>query len=206
VYLHRVPDIIQKSLSKAVWSCPGHGAVYLSFDDGPTEYTEALLELLKKHGVFATFFLQGHRVEARPDLREKIEKEGHTVGNHGYAHLSGWKTDHRTYLTNLERGKELTKSKLYRPPYGRMTPVQWRIASEENTIIMWDVMPGDFDSSLTDQEVIDNVLDNVREGSIVVLHDNPRDTVRVLAILPTIIRGIKEKGFQMEALSSSHSS
>lgn len=169
-------------------------------DDGPSSYTSTLLDILDSHEVKASFFLLGQQIDAFPDLKDRMLHDGHFIGNHGDEHLSGWGTSLEQYTVNLELGKLKSGSSCYRPPYGRMRPGQWKEVTKENSIIMWDVMPGDFDSSIRDQMVIDRAVNGSRPGSIIVMHDNEKTAPRLLSILPRIIIGLKEKGLRLEAL------
>ena len=201
MYLRAVPGLIQRFLRKAVWSIPGDKKVYLTFDDGPSQRTNEILDLLYKYGAKASFFLLGEQVEKFPSSMARIKSEGHTIGNHGYAHLDGWRCSVKTYFQNIKSGQQITRSTLYRPPYGRMTPSQWSSLPKDHQIVMWSLMPGDFDSSVSANSCLTYVLEKVKGGSIIVLHDNSKCTDKVLQILPALIGGIKEKGFQLEALT-----
>ena len=97
MYLKQVPKAIRSGLSSAVWTIPSEKSICLTFDDGPTEETEAILSILAEHNAKATFFLLGERIELHPEIMRQIQSEGHGIGNHGYAHLDGWKTTHDAY-------------------------------------------------------------------------------------------------------------
>ena len=179
---------------------PGNNSVYLTFDDGPAKDTGDLLDLLYEQEVKATFFLLGEQVEKFSGQISRMRSEGHTVANHGYEHLSGWLSNTESYLENVSRGAAITQSNLFRPPYGRMSPQQWRLFPEDQRIVMWSHMPGDFDDSISDEECVHRATDQLSDGSIIVLHDNKACHSRIQRILPSIIQTIKEKGFRLEAL------
>jgi peptidoglycan/xylan/chitin deacetylase (PgdA/CDA1 family) len=200
LYLKTIPNLIQRKLSKAVWSLPGRGEVYLTFDDGPSARTEELLHLLSENDAKASFFLLGENIQRWPKAAEDLRKGGHFIGNHGQKHLDGWKTGHDRYVSNAAEGASISKSRIFRPPYGRMTPGQWRSISNLQEIVMWSIMPGDFDSSISAEQCLRTVKDNVEEGSIIVLHDNDKSMDKVVQILPGIVKVIKEKGLRSEAL------
>lgn len=200
MYLKTIPSLVQRKLSKATWSLPGRGEVYITFDDGPSSKTDVLLKILAEQDARASFFLLGEHVERWPQVIERIRKGGHFIGNHGQAHLDGWKSELEKYLSNAEDGADVTASRFYRPPYGRMTPRQWQIISQSQKIIMWSIMPGDFDSSVSAENCLRTIKENIEDGSIIVLHDNNKSIDKVLEILPEVVRAIKEKGLRSEAL------
>jgi peptidoglycan/xylan/chitin deacetylase (PgdA/CDA1 family) len=146
----------------------------LTFDDGPDPAsTPLILEILSTYHVSAIFFCTGIKAEKYPGLMETIRSSGHTIGNHGYSHLSGWKTSKSSYVADIERADGLTSSDLFRPPYGRLTPGQYSSLKKKYKIFFWDLMPYDFDTSLGVRNVIKILREKIRPGSIIVLHDSP---------------------------------
>jgi peptidoglycan/xylan/chitin deacetylase (PgdA/CDA1 family) len=117
-------------------------------------------------------------------------------------HLNGWQTDVETYLADCLEAKRLLGTELYRPPYGRITWRQYMRISAEQQIVMWDVISGDFDGSVTPKEVIDNVLKNVRGGSIVTMHDSIKAMNALKSSMNEMITQLKGKGYSMKPLSS----
>src|SRR3989304_1126223 len=113
------------------------GDIFLTFDDGPTpEVTPWVLSTLKQFGAKATFFCIGANIEKHPEVFRQIIAEGHSIGNHTYNHLNGWKTKTKEYLENVEKCKTamyngkclmvnghqpstINHQPLFRPPYGR---------------------------------------------------------------------------------------
>ena len=187
----------------AVWDLPNSkNEVFLTFDDGPVPgVTDAVLSILKSKGVQATFFVVGENVAKNPELFARLAYEGHQVGNHTYNHLKGWKTDKLTYLENIQKCADLVDSKLFRPPYGKIKKAQLKEVAKDYKVIMWDVLSGDFDTSNSVQNVIDNVLKNTQSGSIIVMHDNEKSADLMLAALPQIIDGLLAKGFSFGLIS-----
>jgi len=176
--------------------------VYLTFDDGPTpKITEWVLQLLKEHEAKATFFCIGKNVVANPSIFREIKKEGHQVGNHTFNHFNGWETDHDIYLQNVEHCREVLDSKLFRPPYGRIKRQQAKALQKDGyKIVMWSVLSGDFDESLSKEKCLENVLMNVKDGDIVVFHDSVK-TFRLLKyVLPRVLEELKKKGFVFEVI------
>jgi len=95
--------------SHQVWDIPNtEKKVYLTFDDGPTpEVTEWVLSVLKQHNIKATFFCIGDNIRKYPELFQKVILEGHSIGNHTYNHLQGWKTSDKDYLRNIKECEEI---------------------------------------------------------------------------------------------------
>jgi peptidoglycan/xylan/chitin deacetylase (PgdA/CDA1 family) len=150
----------------------------LTFDDGPSPgSTEKILELLGKSGINAVFFCTGSKAASNPGLMKMIRSAGHLTGNHGYHHISGFSSTSDDYLKNSLEASPLTSDKIFRPPYGRMTFSQYRKLSGKFSIVMWDLMAYDFDSSFGAERSLAVLKRKIRNGSIIVLHDKPESTV-----------------------------
>jgi peptidoglycan/xylan/chitin deacetylase (PgdA/CDA1 family) len=198
MYLQRIPKAIQR-LSSALWSMDDE-AVYLTFDDGPSSKSEELLQVLDNHGIDATFFILGRQAELYPKQMQMMRESRHTLGNHGYDHLDGWRCDNAKYLANVKRGMMCTPSPYYRPPYGRMSPCQWRELRTLKDLVMWDVMPGDFDPKVGIEACVTRTLESVSPGSIIVLHDNDKSHDTMINAVPEIILGIQAMGLNFKSL------
>lgn len=157
----------------AVYRIEGQGRrLFLTFDDGPDpESTPMILDILRARGVPATFFCTGSRVLAFPGLFARIAAEGHTTGNHGFGHLNGLTTPVRTYCADIFRGRDITCSNLFRPPYGRLRIRQYLILERSMKIVFWDVMPYDFDNRISPEHSGRILRQRIRPGSVIVLHD-----------------------------------
>lgn len=195
---------IKKLFSNYVWDVPNlENKVYLTFDDGPTpEITQWTLNQLKNYNAKATFFCIGDNVGKYPETFEEVVKEGHSIGNHTFNHLNGWKTNTQDYIENAklfekEYGKLSTETcKLFRPPYGKITPSQSKILRRMGyKIIMWDVLSVDFDVTITPEQCLENVLQNVKSGSIIVLHDSVKAFANLEYALPKTLEFLEQKGF-----------
>jgi peptidoglycan/xylan/chitin deacetylase (PgdA/CDA1 family) len=146
----------------------------LTFDDGPDPAsTPGLLEILEKYNIKAAFFCTGIKAEKYPWLTGEIKAAGHVVGNHGYSHLNGWITSCRNYLADVAQADNLTSPELFRPPYGRLTMCQYYTLLKKYSIVLWDLMPYDFDSSFGHEGTLEVLKKKIRPGSIIVLHDTP---------------------------------
>lgn len=200
---------IKTLFSNYVWQIPNdEKIVYLTFDDGPTpEITEWVLEELKLFKAKATFFCIGNNIEKHSLLLEKIIKGGHKVGNHTFNHLKGWNTENKIYFNDVEKcDQELKKHKqnnrLFRPPYGKIKLSQSRFLRKKGLkIIMWDVLSLDFDTSISKEKCLENVLNNIQPGSIIVFHDSIKAYPNLEYCLPKTLVYLKENGYKMNGIS-----
>ncbi|MEZ4999894.1 MAG: polysaccharide deacetylase family protein [Bacteroidales bacterium] len=174
--------------------------VYLTFDDGPTPgVTEQVLSILEETGVKATFFCTGRRAENSRDLFEQIGIRGFATANHGYDHLKGWGRGKRVYIKNVSEGAEQTGSKLFRPPYGSVTPGQFRSLKNRFTIVFWDIILYDFDATFSPGQILRVAQKKLRPGSIIVLHDSSKSSC--LRFLPDLIKLVRKEGYTFGDLS-----
>ena len=182
---------------------PNH-SIYITFDDGPHQaHTIEILEILKNHGVTATFFFNGILVEKYPDIVAKVINEGHQIGYHSYEHESLKGVGFYSIYNDLQVGKKLlsqygVKEFLYRPPYGDLSLSSFFLLVLNGwKIIMWSVEGRDsFD---TEEEIINNLdVKNITMGSIILLHDVYEKTPKVL---PVILNNLIRAGFKLNKLS-----
>jgi len=166
---------------EAVYRIKGMGKkLYLTFDDGPDPVsTPAILDIMQAHDVHATFFCTGSKVLASPGLFARVAASGHTIGNHGFNHLNGLTTSIRAYCSDILRGRDITCSNLFRPPYGRLRVRQYRILERSMRIIFWDLMPYDFDRKLSPESSYNILLRRMRPGSVIVLHDTASSSAAI---------------------------
>ena len=188
---------------EALFRIPGPGRkLFLTFDDGPDPVsTPRILDILREKNVTATFFCTGKKVLDSPGLFARIASEGHTVGNHGFSHLNGLTTPVREYCSDIFRGRDITCSNLFRPPYGRLRLRQYKILERSMSIIFWDVMPYDFDLKLTAESSQAILMRNFRPGSVIVLHDTA--TSHSLTFLENFISFCHDGGYAFGALDDS---
>jgi peptidoglycan/xylan/chitin deacetylase (PgdA/CDA1 family) len=204
-YLVKIPGIVKRIYRDCLWDLPGNEKIiYLTFDDGPhPEATPFVLEQLRKHNARATFFCIGKNVAEHPGIYKQVIEEGHVVGNHTYNHLNGWKTNDEDYFDNIFEAKKFIDSKLFRPPYGRITPFQVKQLKAEKfgmKTVMWTVLSGDFDTEIKGQECYHTVVKNAKEGSIVVFHDSEKALPRLSHALPLVLEYFSERGFEFRGI------
>lgn len=183
--------------SKAIWrKSKQENNIYLTFDDGPIpEVTPWILDLLMKKNIKATFFCVGDNIRKHPDIFARIKAEGHAVGNHTYNHLKGWDTNDELYFENIAKCQELTQTRLFRPPYGRMKLSQQHELAKHYDIIMWDVLTGDYDARISPEQCLKNATEYVRNGSILVFHDNIKAIPNLKYALEKTIDSLMHRGF-----------
>jgi len=173
--VYRLPKLAKWIYPGAVSSVnTGEPALCLTFDDGPDpDSTPYIMEILKKHGIKAFFFCTGEKAEKFPEIISMLVNEGNIPGNHTYSHIDGLKVTAKRYLEDVARAAPLTSSVFFRPPYGRMTPLQYRVLSDSYKIVLWDLVAADFAEKITGRSLINGLMKKIRPGSIIALHDKP---------------------------------
>jgi Predicted xylanase/chitin deacetylase len=202
LYLAKTPRIVQTLLPHFTWHIPtSEKKVFLTFDDGPVpEVTPWVLDLLGEYGAKATFFCVGDNVRKHPDIFRRIVKEGHAVGNHTFNHLRGWGTHTFGYLKNVKKCEQVVHSTLFRPPYGILRPSQTRSLKSRYKIVMWDVLSGDFDPRTSPEQCLQNVMEKVQPGSIVLFHDSIKAEPRMRYALSEMLRRLGKEGWRFDKI------
>ena len=197
---------------KYIWDIKNsENKIYLTFDDGPIpEVTEWVLETLKQQEVKATFFCIGDNIKKHPAIFQKVIESGHSIGNHTFNHLKGWNSRKEEYIKNTilceeainEKTKNLNlKTKIFRPPYGKIKPSQSRILRKMGyKIIMWDVLSVDYDKEISPEQCLENIIKNTVPGSIIACHDSLKAFKNLEYALPKAIEYLKNKGFVFERI------
>lgn len=202
MYFIKTPWYVKAIYPSLIWDISTKTkSVYLTFDDGPVPgVTDLILDMLKSYQASATFFCIGENVQRHPKIFDRILLDGHTIGNHTYHHLNGWKTADEKYFENVEACNLLINTPLFRPPYGRIGIKQIQHLRSQYAIYMWDVLSGDFDSDQTPESCAANVIRNAEVGSIVVFHDSEKARRNVLGALPKVLEYCAENGFAFKSL------
>lgn len=206
--LEKVPTIIKKIFYNQIWEIPNsEKKIFLTFDDGPTlEVTNWVLDLLETENIKATFFCIGSNVQKYPAIFKKIINNGHSVGNHTFNHLLGWKTSTSTYIENAalckaEINKHLFKDiNLFRPPYGKISFLQSiQLRKKGYKIIMWDILSEDYNQNISPTKCLKNIK-KTKPGSIIVFHDSIKAQKNLEHTLPKAIKYLKNKGFVFDVI------
>ncbi|MEU3573524.1 polysaccharide deacetylase family protein [Kitasatospora sp. NPDC036755] len=185
----------------------GAKVVYLTFDDGPSPaYTPKVLATLARYGVRATFFEIGQNVAAHPSVTAQVAKQGHSVQNHSWSHpdlrkLSAAALDSQLADTDRAiRAQTGRTPSCLRPPYGAVNgTVRSKASALGKQVVLWSVDPADWSRPGT-AAIRSRVLNNVRPGSVVLMHDGGGDRSQTVAALPTIISTLKARGYGFATL------
>lgn len=170
--------------------------IALTFDDGPGQYTEELLDGLLERNVKATFFLIGKNIEMYPDTVKRMAEEGHTIGNHTYSHVELTCITEEKAVEEIKKTNELiegitgNKVKYIRPPFGLWT--KKLEAYVKMKPVLWDVDPRDW-SVLNTNTVTCHVVNNAEDDDIVLMHDIYQTSVDAAM---NIVDILMSKGYQ----------
>lgn len=186
--------------------------IALTFDDGPGDWTPAILDLLAQHAAHATFFYVGERVERRTEVVQRALAEGHEPGNHLFSHR------HPERLSDDEIRDEIVRAAgaiervtgttvgLIRPPYGEEPERVAAIGAELRLgpVVLWSIDPEDWKSPPADV-IVEQVLEEARGGAIVDLHDGwgrtPRDRQPTVDALERLLPELRTRGFELVTVS-----
>ena len=229
-YTIKTPWLLKRIMYPSlIWDKPAEEKIlYLTFDDGPhVNATPFVLDQLKQYNAKATFFCIGKNVVQHPAIYRRILDEGHKAGNHTFSHLNGWKTNDKTYFKNIFEAAKYIDSDLFRPPYGRITKFQasvltgtrykvqstkyemqsmndsnskFKIQNSKFKIIMWSILSGDFDSKISPQRCLENVVLNTKPGNIIVFHDSAKAWDKMSFALPKVLEHFSKQGYSFKSL------
>ncbi len=180
--------------------------VALTFDDGPTEYTPDVLNILKEKDIKATFFITGSELEKRPQIGEAIAMAGHEIDNHSYSHQRMWFKSQSFIAEEIEKTNALIRKTGYkgdihfRPPYSKkILGLPWYLSQHNIKTIMFDVEP---DTYGTDADfLVKYTLENTKPGSIILLHPNCDTCNGQREAVSKIVDGLKAKGYRFVTVS-----
>jgi len=183
--------------------------IALTFDDGPErEWTPKILDILKQKNVKATFFVVGKQVQMYPDVLQRINAEGHVIGDHTFDHADLTKLDAQQVEQEIEKCADLVHEiigktpNLVRPPFGFHNETVDNVAyAKGRIIVLWSLDTKDW-TGLDAATVKARVLPKMKNGFIVLQHDgnNPKLGGSVQA-LPDIIDGLKAQGYTFVTIS-----
>lgn len=185
---------------------PRGKVVYLTFDDGPTPYTTQILDLLKKNNAKATFFVIGQQVAKRAPTVARAYREGHAVENHTWSHPTltrlTW-ADFRSQIarTNVAVQKATGDApECIRPPYGSYNKgTLIRAQRFGMPLVLWSIDSRDWARPGTGR-IVKNVLNNVGDGSIVLMHDGGGPRAQTVAAVKYLLPELRKRGYAIRAL------
>ncbi|WNG57468.1 polysaccharide deacetylase family protein [Archangium gephyra] len=182
--------------------------VALTFDDGPRPgQTDRILDILKRHGVKASFFMVGRSIERNPELAARVLAEGHQVGNHSYSH-------HRLVLKSpsyvqeeldktdaLLRGLGVQGEILFRAPHGKkLVVLPWLLSRSGRKHITFDAVSRD-DETQDVGLLTSRVMESVRPGSIILFHDGGREKPGTIQAVDIVLEKLKAEGYRFVTVS-----
>ncbi|MBO1578609.1 MULTISPECIES: polysaccharide deacetylase family protein [Bacillus] len=175
--------------------------VALTFDDGPTKNVEQILPLLDKYNAKATFFVIGNELEKNLQLGQTIVQSGHQLGNHTYSHnrmvlkTPSFIKDEIEKTNTLIRKTGYTDQIDFRPPNGKkLIGLPYYLNKQHIETITWDIEPDTYYVSTSDK--VDYVNNNVKPGSIILLHSMYDDSGNALQTIEDILDSLSKKGYQ----------
>ncbi|MCK4777372.1 MAG: polysaccharide deacetylase family protein [Actinomycetia bacterium] len=178
--------------------------IVLTFDDGPSDNTLKIVEILKQYDVKATFFFVGKRIIGKSDIIKKVTEAGMEIGNHSYNHIDLKNLTKETVLAEIRKTEEVIissggeKPVFLRPPAGHYDWVALEAAKELNYIFtLWSVH-GQDTRKITEKEIASGVIRHTQGGAIVLLHETNPKTIQAL---PVILEGLAEKGLKPVTIS-----
>ena len=196
------------SYSVSADTSSGKKLIALTFDDGPhPRYTNQILDILKEYGVRATFFEVGENVRYYSETAQRVAREGHEIGNHTntHPHLKGIDS------ASLRREVELCdnaiesvtgkKTKIFRPPEGVVEECVKVMAQDKNySLVLWDIDTKDW-AGTDSRVIVKNVLDNAKNGSIILMHDYLSKKCHTLEALRVIVPELIRRGYTFVTVS-----
>ena len=196
----------------SVWRGPrNRRALALTFDDGPSESTPEILEILALHKVPATFFQCGVNVERLPAIARQVAEAGHEIGNHSYHHPMLCFRSAQFIAADLRRAQQAiehhtgSRPKWFRAPYGVRWPgLRGALQSLHLTGVMWTVIG--YDWSLKASDVVERVAQRVSNGAILCLHDGRELRVRpdvgpTVEAVRRLVPLLLDRGYEFETVS-----
>jgi len=181
--------------------------IAITFDDGPTEMTLLVLDVLKKYDAKATFFCIGKNIERHPEILKRIVAEGHIIGNHSYSHSNFFDFYRKERLIEeLQKTDALIQTitgknpAFFRPPYGVTNPsIRRALEVTKHKVIGWNIRS--LDAVIKNEKTIfKRIIKRVSPGGIVLLHDTSIHTVKVLEQLLQFLQKNKYKVVSSEQL------
>lgn len=212
-----IPDQFYSQASKFPKSCMVQGTanskyLALTFDDGPSEITPAILDLLEKYQIKATFFWQGKNLLEYPKIVKRAMDEGHEAGNHSWDHPNcADMNPEDLWSDQIQSTSDVYDSlfglqvKLYRPPFGAVSDDQLEFLSNRGfTTVLWSVTTLDWDVERNSgEEIFQRFQKGLHPGAIVLLHDMDFDhsVSEKLYGIERLINHAQKEGYQFLSMT-----
>jgi peptidoglycan/xylan/chitin deacetylase (PgdA/CDA1 family) len=185
---------------------PRHRAIALTFDDGPGPYTPAILRILVRMHVPATFFIVGQQLKDFSAAIHSELRDGYVIGDHTENHAwlphlapAGQLGQIRDAAAGLQR-LGAPAPRLFRPPYGAFNDVTTRLLRRMRMLmVLWSIDPGDWRRPGAGA-IVSGVLSHARPGAVVIMHDGGGDRSQTVAALPAIVNGLRKRHYGLVSL------
>ncbi|HEX6944929.1 MAG TPA: polysaccharide deacetylase family protein [Casimicrobiaceae bacterium] len=178
-------------------------SVALTFDDGPSPYTQRILDTLQRGGAKATFFTLGNQLASFPIPLQRALAEGHAIGDHTWNHADLTKLSPKDVAAEMTDASSalvaagVPKPTLFRPPYGAYNEQTLAAAKRKGMLtVMWTIDTTDY-SAANPATMAEQVLAQIRPGAIILMHDGGGNRTVTGQALPLIVRGLKKQGYKM---------
>lgn len=175
----------------------GEKALALTFDDGPSDYTNELLDGLAQYDAKVTFFVIGHKADKNPETVKRAYEDGHLIGNHTYNHIDFYKNSLEDIKKNILKGSQTIeritgeKPLFLRAPYGHVSSLQ--LKQLNCFFVCWSASTYDWFKEDEDY-VYKRIMNKAKDGAIILMHDTKETTVKaVLRAVPELI----DQGYEL---------
>lgn len=179
---------------KSEGNASGDKMISLTFDDGPSDYTQKLLDGLRERNIHASFFVLGKKLDDKADILKQMNQDGHLIANHTYSHIDFLKSSQGTIRKELDETNEKIKlitgedTLFYRPPYGHYLGTTLNCV-DDMIAVSWSNDPADWKHMDYDY-VYNYIINKAKDGAIILLHDTKETTVD--AVLDAVDKLIDE--------------
>lgn len=182
--------------------------IALTFDDGPHPYkTDAVLDILAKHGIRATFFVVGENVSYYPEPLKRAVALGHEIGNHTYHHALLSNACEKNTAEEIDKTEEIVfqtagyRTKLFRPPEGAYDTCALNvIKNKDYRVILWTVDTRDWENTSA-ETMVKTVMMNIKGGSIILFHDYMSKKSHTLEALEILLPKLLDRGYEFVTVS-----
>lgn len=175
----------------------GEKAIALTFDDGPSDYTEELLDGLELYGARATFFVIGSKAEKNPEIVKRAHEDGHLIGNHTYSHIDFYESSLTEIEEDIQKGSDVIEQitgerpLFLRAPYGNVTFLQ--LKQLDCFFVHWSSSTLDWFRE-EEEYIYKRIMKKAKDGAIILMHDTREVTVKaVLRAIPEL----QEQGYEL---------